>query len=391
MPSLGPRIWHIPQSWASPLSIGLAGAGLLYLLVLIWLFILDIRKQMHLRWVLGFGCKPPKDVVQLFRTVAENLHVSRCRLLLLTGITSPATVGWIRPTVLLPTLWIEQDRWELEDVLRHEIHHIRRRDFLLSRFADLFRALLFFHPAVWYAVKELQFERELACDLAVVSDSPVRRIAYAECLLRFARMNIQTREHPWGIDFAAASNHLTVRVRSILSESRKSPKWALCLRITAATALLVGSFAVLPSLAIALSYVQQQVIQRPEVAAPIVHARRWARARTASRSPKSTTDEQTDLGLTVASPNNKADDQIAHLALDSAKYPEVVYVSPKPRDRDPSTRSDSEASESTADPGAMSGRRNKSTAQMPSITSVIMGAAQQIGGLGGHDHDHDKD
>lgn len=388
-PYLGPRIWHVPQSWSSTLSVALGGAGVLYLLVLVYFFISDIRKQVHLRWVLGFGCKPPKEVAQLFRTVAESLNVRKCRLLLLTGITSPATFGWIRPTVLLPTIWVEQDRGELEGVLRHELHHVRRRDFLLSRVAALFKALLFFHPAVWYAVKELQFERELACDLAVVSDSPARRIAYAECLVRFARINIQAREHPWGIDFAAPSNHLTARVRSILSGSKKSPKWALYLRITAATALLVGSFAILPTLAIALSYVQQQVVQRPETIAPVLHAHRLARAKTTRSSPKSTTDEPTNPGLAFASPGRKADDQITHL-LASAKYPDVVYVSPKPKDRDPSTGSDSEASDSPADPGAAPGRRNKSNIKMPSITSVIMGAAQQSGGLG-HDHDHDKD
>jgi beta-lactamase regulating signal transducer with metallopeptidase domain len=35
--------------------------------------------------------------------------------------------------------------------------------------------LLFFHPAVWYAVRKMQVERELACDHAVISESPARR------------------------------------------------------------------------------------------------------------------------------------------------------------------------------------------------------------------------
>ena len=64
---------------------------------------------------------------------------------------------------------------ELERIFRHELQHIRRRDFVFDGIASFCRALLFFYPAVWYAMLRLKLESELACDLAVVSDSPERR------------------------------------------------------------------------------------------------------------------------------------------------------------------------------------------------------------------------
>ena len=68
----------------------------------------------------------------------------------------------------------------------------------------------------------------VACDHAVISDSPARRAEYAECLLRFARLNLTQESSSWGIDFAAS--HLTLRVHSILADE-KSPGWPLYVRI----------------------------------------------------------------------------------------------------------------------------------------------------------------
>ena len=293
--SIPPGVWQIPASWAFSLNVALRGVGILYLMVLSYFLVSHIREQVQLRWVLGFGCIPPSDVAETFQRLAESLQVGKCRLLLLTGITSPATLGWIRPTVLLPTLCLEQDSSELEDVLRHELHHVRRRDFLFGRFAAPLRALLFFHPAVWYAFNKIQFERELACDLAVVSESPARRVKYAECLIRFARLNVEGEQKPWGVDFASPSVQLTARVHSILTGPKKSSKWLLCLRATSGIVILVGSLTVLPSLAVVLSYVQQRIGQPQKVSFHIVHRYGKTRTRAAKKDRLSVSSEPTKV------------------------------------------------------------------------------------------------
>ena len=385
-PSLGPRIWHVPQSWSSPLSIALGGAGALYLLVLVYFFMSDIRKQVHLRWVLGYACKPPKEVAELFESIAENLHVRRCKLLLLTGITSPATFGWIWPTVLLPTLWLDQNRAELEDVLLHELHHVRRKDFLLGRVAALFKGLLFFHPAVWYAVKELQFERELACDLAVVSDSPAKRISYAECLIRFARLN-QREQKPWGVDFASPSVQLTARVRSILNGPKKSSKWLLCLRATSGFVILVLSLTVLPSLAVVLSYVQQQIVQPQEATLHIVHANGKARTRAAKKDKLPVSSEPTEETSKAAIADQLAG-PLTQLVLDPPKSAEVIYSPARPIAASQDATDDSESSDSTSNSSGSVGGQHKPGIKQPTVTSMIIGAARNIP-WGDHDHDHD--
>ncbi len=255
------RGWQIPVSRVGILDLSLRAVGICYLLTLVYFLVTQIKKQLHLRWVLQFTSKPPTEIAQLFETIAESLHVRHSRLLVLSDITSPATFGWVRPTVLVPAVCLEQDRSELECILRHELHHVHRRDALSNGLAAVFRSLLFFHPAVWYAFRRLQFQRELACDLAVVSDCPERRVEYAECLIRFARLTDSTTERAWGLDFAASSSHLWVRIHAVLGKSDTPSRRLLCLRIACGLLLFIGFLSILPSIAIVLSYSRQQMMR----------------------------------------------------------------------------------------------------------------------------------
>jgi len=230
--------------------------GIVYLLTLCYLFLLHLRKRRHLRWVLSFTSGPPVDIAKSFAALAKKLHAGRSRLLILSGAASPATFGWIRPTILLPTSCLEDDPSELEDILNHELHHVRRCDAIWNGLALASRMLLFFHPAVWYAVRKMQVEREVACDHAVISASPARRGKYAECLVRFARLNLMQESSSWGIDFAAS--HLTLRVHSILADSKKSPGWMLYLRIASGVTILALFLGIAPSLVVLLSFAHQR-------------------------------------------------------------------------------------------------------------------------------------
>ena len=254
-------VLQIPGSWAFPLGLALRVIGVAYLLVLTCILFTHIKKQRQLRWVLRFTTQPPAEIAAVFQSLAKGLHVGRSRLLVLSGVASPATFGWIRPTILLPDVCLQQDRSELEDILRHELHHVRRLDFVWNGFAVVARALLFFHPAAWYAVRKMQFHRELACDLAVVCDSPGRRAKYAECLVHFARLNSSQDPRAWGIDFAASSQHLKARVQSILAGTRAPSPWFLGVRIACGLICLVGFLGVAPSLAVLLSYKHLQTSQ----------------------------------------------------------------------------------------------------------------------------------
>lgn len=68
----------------------------------------------------------------------------------------------------------------------HELAHVRRRDVLVQLGAEGARALHWLDPLVWIALRELQVERERACDDAVLQ-AGARPSGYAAFLLSFAR------------------------------------------------------------------------------------------------------------------------------------------------------------------------------------------------------------
>ena len=297
--------WQIPGAWALPLGVTLRLLGTVYLLTLCYLVFHHLKERRHLKWVLNFTSEPPADVTERFKSLANMLRASRSKLLILSGATSPATFGWLKPTILLPETCLEADRSELQDILRHELHHRRRWDAIWNGLAMASRGLLFFHPAVWYAVRKMQFDRELACDLAVVSQSPSRRVKYAECLLRFARLNVNREFNSWGIDFAGSEGHLTVRVHSILAGSKKAPRWVLCVRAAFALTISAIFLGVLPSLAVMLSFAHP-LVPKAASAAVIVAPREIAtRARASGRahSPASAAGEPEGSALASLSQN----------------------------------------------------------------------------------------
>ena len=256
-------VWQIPSLWASPLSVAFRAIGIVYLLVLCYSTFAHLKKHRYLKWVLSFTSEPPAKIAEIFQSVARELHDSRSRIFILAGATSPVTFGWARPIVLLPSSCIEDDRCELEDILRHELHHVARWDAIWHELAVAARGLLFFHPAAWYSLRKMQFERELACDLAVVARCPARRAAYAECLVRFARLNAVPESSGWGIDFAASAHHLPARVHSILAASKSSPSWTRYLRIASGLTIFAIFLVAAPSLAILFSFTYQQVSNLP--------------------------------------------------------------------------------------------------------------------------------
>jgi beta-lactamase regulating signal transducer with metallopeptidase domain len=253
----GVGVWHLESSWALPLGLTMRLAGIVYLAVLAYLLCNHLWKARRLTWVMKFTTSAPAEIDERFNALARSLGISRSRLLVLSGVSSPATVGWVRPTILLPDICLQQCQSDLDDILLHELHHVRRSDFLWNRLATACRALIFFQPAGWYAWRRVNLERELACDLAVVTQTPERRVTYAECLIRFARLNAAEKEKVWGVDFAA-SQHLKARVQSILAESKNLPVWSICLRAVCGLALFAGFVGVVPSLALLLAYTQQK-------------------------------------------------------------------------------------------------------------------------------------
>jgi len=265
-------LWTIPASFATHAGTLFLIAGLFYLAAVTFAFLSHLRQQLLLRRALVFSYEPSSDLQQLALLLAETLGVRHTRLMILPGIASPATIGWLKPLVLLPAVCEQQSLSESADILRHELHHIRRRDWLLDHVARAIRALLFFQPAVWIACRELRLERELACDQAVIGSLPETRARYAESLVRFARFSSlafataqpSPRNSVFGMDFAASTTDLHTRVQAILTLPDTRNRGLFVLQTLGRTALLLLLVAGLPYLTVTLAYTVAAT--RPSVA-----------------------------------------------------------------------------------------------------------------------------
>jgi beta-lactamase regulating signal transducer with metallopeptidase domain len=82
---------------------------------------------------------------------------------------APATIGWLRPTLLLPECRQSWPADKLETVLVHEREHVRRHDPLVQWLALLNRSILWFHPLAWWLERKLAAPAEEACDAAVLA------------------------------------------------------------------------------------------------------------------------------------------------------------------------------------------------------------------------------
>jgi beta-lactamase regulating signal transducer with metallopeptidase domain len=94
----------------------------------------------------------------------------------------PMAAGFVRRAIVFPqSLLDELTSQEFEQVLCHELAHLRRSDDWTQLAHALAQAVLFFNPAIYWIGRRLKIEREMACDDWVVSTTGAAR-PYAACL-----------------------------------------------------------------------------------------------------------------------------------------------------------------------------------------------------------------
>jgi uncharacterized protein (TIGR03435 family) len=165
----------------------------------------------------------------LLRLTIGTIHVQRLRHSAIvkdgqwshSSLATPITVGWWKPTVLLPSDWQQWPTGQLAAVLAHEAEHVRRRDPLFQWLALLNRAIFWFHPLAWWLDRELSGLAEEACDAAVLAKGHDPR-EYSQYLLQMARKvrSEGTRIHMLGLAMPGAA--LPNRIQTILSGIRPS-------------------------------------------------------------------------------------------------------------------------------------------------------------------------
>lgn len=99
-------------------------------------------------------------------------------------ITSPFVIGVLKPKIYLPSTLSEK---ELEYVIAHEKHHIKRFDHIFKLMGFIALSIHWFNPFVWFAFEFAMRDMEMSCDEAVVKKlGDDIRSSYSQSLLNFA-------------------------------------------------------------------------------------------------------------------------------------------------------------------------------------------------------------
>jgi beta-lactamase regulating signal transducer with metallopeptidase domain len=150
-------------------------------------------------------------------------------------VSAPTALGFARPAVVIPA-WLmkELSTDELKQVLLHEMAHLQRWDDWTNLAQKVLRALLIFHPVVWWLDSKLTLEREMACD-----DMVLRRTenpnAYARCLAALAEKSFARRSIIMAQAAVSRVRQTSARVSRILNLPRPAdvPVWTSALSLLA--------------------------------------------------------------------------------------------------------------------------------------------------------------
>ena len=129
---------------------------------------------------------PPSAVLRMAEDIGKQIGLKRVpEILLLPTRVSPLvwSLGG-RPRVLLPAALFERLPGEGQQaILAHELGHVRRKDHWVRLLELLISTLFWWHPAVWWACRQLRDLEEQCCDGLVLGTLPHAARAYATAML----------------------------------------------------------------------------------------------------------------------------------------------------------------------------------------------------------------
>jgi TonB family protein len=209
------------------IAIWLAAAGVVARLA--WIAIGLVR----LRRLRTAGQQSPDttdqdDLQRILGTRAEVRYVDT--------LPHPVTFGVRRPVVLLPSAVLDRPAEIRRAVLAHELLHVHRRDWAWLLLEECARAMLWFHPAIWWLISRVQLAREEVVDEMAVAITGRRR-TYVEALLAFADRVPFTPAPAF-----ARRRHLFRRIVLVSREVSMSSKRIVASCAVMALALAVGSW-----------------------------------------------------------------------------------------------------------------------------------------------------
>jgi beta-lactamase regulating signal transducer with metallopeptidase domain len=231
-----------------PLMFGIALAYALFLLYRLnalrraWNETQKIRRSTYARTI-------PGEMRDVATRCGALFNLQNARIRCSSRVDAPVTIGWWRPTIILPESFFEADlpAETLLSVLGHEMAHIARRDFALNIFYEFLRLPVSFHPLAWLVTRQINRTRELACD-ELVAGRVLAADAYARSLVRVASALTTPAGHAYSLGSLGVfdADILEERVMRLIEKRGR-------MSVRAGRLLMAASFSLLLTVALTTS------------------------------------------------------------------------------------------------------------------------------------------
>ena len=228
-----PRIpdLHVNMSFLI-LTMFFTAWGVAALALVVRLTVALVRLERLKQDAMPLGMEYRDQLVQWQRLDAHDRDVRIC---VTDGIEVPVAVGLFDAMVLLPQhLLAEFDAQEIDQISLHELAHLLRHDDWSNGLQRIISALLFFNPAVWFIARQMDIEREVACDDYVLELTGAVR-TYAFCLTKMAEMTSWPHQPLAAPGVFTTRKNISIRIERLLRTGR-----AIGSSISPATATLVA-------------------------------------------------------------------------------------------------------------------------------------------------------
>jgi bla regulator protein BlaR1 len=196
-------------------------ASLVYLILLVLPLFYFIRNYRYVQAIRRHQLTKVDVNWRIFvKNVAARMGIKKPVHIWLSGIvTSPVTIGYIKPVILLPLAAINQlTTQQIEAVLLHELAHIRRYDYFINLVIRFIQSVLYFNPFVKALVKIVEREREKSCDEMVIQFQ-YDPYGYASALLVLEKTNYLPK--PLAVAVSGKKNDLLHRIEWMLGVQKK--------------------------------------------------------------------------------------------------------------------------------------------------------------------------
>lgn len=172
-------VWFRIITWQSWLLSTWLVVVLMQIMRVVWL-------RIRLAGLLRTAVPAAGELATLLQNATELLGLKRVPKVVLSEFDcSPFVCGIFRPVIVLPKSLISSfDPKRMQQVLLHELAHVKRFDLLWGWIPEFARMIYFFHPFVHWVSYRIRLERELSCDQLAMAHSGQNAADYADTLVQ---------------------------------------------------------------------------------------------------------------------------------------------------------------------------------------------------------------